>query len=812
MKSNIKIIVGLFFIILISIAYSTLAQTLDVDKLSKKDILNMDYEQLLDMPFEDLLKLSEKVGLSADDLMVMLMNRDVKAASKKAENAIESPLSTTVLNREKIMKSGARNIPEALRLVPGIIVREKTTGNYDVHIRGNDNVPNNHLMFYSENSISLIMIDGRPVFNYAHGGTFWETLPVSILDVDRIEVIRGPASALYGPNAVSGAINIITRVSQETKVNVNADLQAGTQSTFIGNLNVSVPISSKLSMRASGYYHKMDRHNEDYFVWYKPNGAYVPYDSLGKTINPSRGIPYVSDYDQRISDPSMAQDRYAANVFMNYNPNSKVGLDLSAGMQSSVVGTSLLDNSYAAMSERLSDTKYLDVRGNAYGFNAQISYMAGTQNAARGNEGYTFDLNTLNALLEYDWNLGKLNLRPGISYQQANYDDSDYVDVTINQGIFNGKRTLSNFSASLRADYRPTDKLRFIAALRAEKYKKPDKVYPTYQFVGSYQLNENNLVRVVYSRANRGPFMSDIYTNFDWPFVESDFAGKLPEPLPEAVTTQLISYQGNEELALMKMDMLELGFRNKVTKNLFLDLEIFYTKSKDYGYFMAQDYQFQIPNEEIPQESAALLAFPDLIKHEITFQYGNLDMISEQLGATLSLDLIASSKFQIKAFGTLQQTFLTNYLDRNPDQSLLALVQNKYNEAEDPLSKALYGGVLLNFGVPVEALGMVSDDLKDMEHETTPKFYGGFIANYSPIKNLNLNANVYFLTKQEFIFQHENDLIDSKAILNFKADYKIWKNNSIYFNARNLLGQDHREFMFMDKIGSQYLVGLSVNF
>lgn len=135
MKINFKIIVGLFFVILLSIAYSTLAQTFDVDKLSKKEILNMDYEQLLDMPFEDLLKISEKVGLSADDLMVMLMNRDIKAASKKAESAIESPLSTTVLTRDEIMRSGAKNIPEALRLVPGIIVREKTTGNYDVHIR-----------------------------------------------------------------------------------------------------------------------------------------------------------------------------------------------------------------------------------------------------------------------------------------------------------------------------------------------------------------------------------------------------------------------------------------------------------------------------------------------------------------------------------------------------------------------------------------------------------------------------------------------------------------------------------------------------
>jgi iron complex outermembrane receptor protein len=806
MKLYSKIIVGLFLFILCLMAYTTQAQTLDVDKLSKKEILNMDYEQLLDMPFEDLLKLSEKVGLSADDLMATLMNRDVKSASKKAESAIESPLSTTVLTRDEIMQSGAKNIPEALRLVPGIIVREKSTGNYDVHIRGNDNLPNKHLMFYSENSISLIMIDGRPVFNYAHGGTFWETLPVSIIDVERIEVIRGPSSALYGPNAVSGAINIITRESQETKATINADLQAGTQSTFIGNLNVSVPITSKLKIRASGYYHKMDRQDENFYVWYKPEGSYVPYDSLGKTNNPSTGSPYVKDISKIYTDPMMAQDRYAANLFLNYNPNSNVGIDISAGLQDSNVITSILDNSNVSSGQRISNTKYVDLRGNAYGFNAQVSYMTGEQNANMGTDGYIFNPNTLHTLLEYDWNLGKLNLRPGVSYQNATYDDTDYVNAEINEGIFNGRKTLSNFSVSLRADYRPTEKLRFIAALRAEKYSKPDKTYPTYQFVGTYKLKENHLVRAVYSRANRGPFMSDVYTSYNWKRVKSDF-GVLPEEIP----IQLIQYRGKEDLELMKMDMIELGFRNKVTNNLFTDIEIFYTKAQDYGYFVANDYEFMI-NPDIPPALAANLPTDLLIKHIITYQYDNLPMVSEQMGITLSLDLIASSKFRIKAYGTLQQTDLTNYLDRSPDQSYLNLLQTKYNEASNPSERFLYASVLQQLGVPTEAFGMVSDDLKDMEHKSTPKFYGGFMANYTPIKNLNLNANVYFLGEQEFIFQYGNDVTDPKTILNIKADYKIWKENSIYFNARNILGQNHNEFMFMDKVGTQYLVGASINF
>lgn len=811
MKFNFRKILGIFCIVFFQIAYTAQAQDLDVDKLSKKEILNMDYEQLLDMPFEDLLKLSEKVGLSADDLMATLMNRDVKSASKKAESAIESPLSTTVLTRDEIMQSGAKNIPEALRLVPGVIVREKSTGNYDVHIRGNDNLPNKHLMFYSENSISLIMIDGRPVFNYAFGGTLWETLPVSILDVDRIEVIRGPSSALYGPNAVSGAINIITREAEDSKPTVHADVQGGTQSTLIGNVNVNVPISNKMNLGASGYYHRMDRHDDLNYVWYKPTGAYVPIDELGTVENPGTGSPWVKDAGIIYDDPYRAQERYAANMFFAYKPKSNVKFNMSTGWQESVVLTSLLDNSNTPVSQRKSNTKYIDLRGHAYGFNAQVSYTAGVQNAAENTIGYIFDPHNFHALLEYDWNLGKVNIRPGISYQNATYDDIEHVaNPELKEGIFNGSKSLVNFSGSLRADYKPTEKLRFIAALRAEKYNKPDEIYPTYQFMGSYKVNDNHLMRAVYSRANRGPFMSDVYTDYNWNRGRSDFNGLVPNEIP----LQVIGYRGNEELELMKMDMIELGFRNKVTKNLFLDLEIFYTQAEDYGYFMAKDYDYIMPqdNPDIPQIVLDNVSPTDLIKHNITYQYDNLQMVSEQLGVTFSLDMIASSKFRIKAYGTLQQTDLTNYLDRNPDQSYLNLLQTKYNEASDPIEKFFYANVLKQVGVPTEAFGLVSDDLKDMEHESTPTFFGGLTANYTPIQKLNLNANVYFLGEQSFIFQFGNDLTDPKTIVNLKADYKIWKDNSIYFNARNLLGQDHNEFMFMDRVGRQFLLGLNLNF
>ncbi|NJK85337.1 MAG: Plug domain-containing protein [Bacteroidales bacterium] len=188
-----------------------------VSEMTKEEVLNLSYDDLLALPFEELIMAADKLGMSADQLLEYFLNKDVTSASKRAEKSIHSPLSTTVISKEEIEASGATSIPEALRLVPGMIVREKTPGNYDVHIRGNDNVPPKNMFLYSENMMSLVMIDNRPVYNYSFGGTFWETLPVDLNDVERIEVIRGPSSALYGPNAVNGVINIITKRTEGKK-------------------------------------------------------------------------------------------------------------------------------------------------------------------------------------------------------------------------------------------------------------------------------------------------------------------------------------------------------------------------------------------------------------------------------------------------------------------------------------------------------------------------------------------------------------------------------------------------------------------
>src|SRR6478736_3008512 len=94
-----------------------------------------------------------------------LMNVPIVSASKKSETLFDAPLSSYTITRADIDKAGSTSIMEALRLAPGVIVREQANGVYDIHIRGFDNILRTSETYAKSNLTTLVMIDNRPVFN-----------------------------------------------------------------------------------------------------------------------------------------------------------------------------------------------------------------------------------------------------------------------------------------------------------------------------------------------------------------------------------------------------------------------------------------------------------------------------------------------------------------------------------------------------------------------------------------------------------------------------------------------------------------------
>lgn len=135
--------------------------------------------------------------------LLAMMNTEVVVASKKSQTIAESPAIVTVLTASDIHACGFRSVGEALATVPGF---------YDVYDELNHNVGirgiNGGMRAYS--SILKVMIDGQPISFRSDGTNFLGPELIAMEAVDRIEVIRGPASAIYGANAFLGVVNIVT--------------------------------------------------------------------------------------------------------------------------------------------------------------------------------------------------------------------------------------------------------------------------------------------------------------------------------------------------------------------------------------------------------------------------------------------------------------------------------------------------------------------------------------------------------------------------------------------------------------------------
>ncbi|HEY1240655.1 MAG TPA: TonB-dependent receptor [Bryobacteraceae bacterium] len=133
---------------------------------------------------------------------------EITTVTKESRAAFTTPAAIYVLTREDIARSGATNLPDLLRLVPGVDVAQIASDKWAIGIRG--------FQGYLSKSV-LVLIDGRSVYTPLFAGVYWEMQDTVIEDIDRIEVIRGPGGTIWGANAVNGVINIITKSAKETR-------------------------------------------------------------------------------------------------------------------------------------------------------------------------------------------------------------------------------------------------------------------------------------------------------------------------------------------------------------------------------------------------------------------------------------------------------------------------------------------------------------------------------------------------------------------------------------------------------------------
>ncbi len=178
-----------------------------------------------------------------------LMKVEVTTAAKTPQTLMHTAAAAFVITQEDIRRSGATNIPQLLRMVPGIDVAQVNASTYAISARGFNGVYATKL---------LVLIDGRSVYTPLFSGVQWDLQDTMLEDIDRIEIIRGPGGTLWGANAFSGVINVITKSAAET--------QGGLATARGGNLEDGGAIRYGGAVNATSFYRvwgKYDHHENN---------------------------------------------------------------------------------------------------------------------------------------------------------------------------------------------------------------------------------------------------------------------------------------------------------------------------------------------------------------------------------------------------------------------------------------------------------------------------------------------------------------------------------------------------------------------
>ena len=469
---------------------------------------------------------TQMMNMSLEDLM----NTKVTSASGREQKQREVASSMTVISKEDIKRWGAHNIPDLFYHVPGMQVRKIDGNRYFVAIRNFGNISKGSL---------LVLVDNVIVFNPLKDGVNWELLPVTLDEIERIEIIRGPGGPLYSSNAVDGVINIIT------KKTTDKDNYVATRAGSMHFLQDNVGVGQKLgNLSVRGFYQGDHDSGFEYQRGYVKDRN-TANDQIG-------GLKAQYDWSPDTSLLLDAKD----NEFTGINDGSPVATQPG--------GVTFKRPGY----QRAFSAQFQQKVNDVYDYNVHLDAMSEATSYLTGDDeksnSYTF--NTQHNL-KYDF-FGSQLTSFGIEARYVKLND--YVDF-LPPGDPHQTQKVDSFF--LQDEYRPTEKLILTAGLRltgnTDVIPKEGLLYePRWSAV--YLLNDDQSLRAVISKSYRTASM----------YSKDAFIPAGPELL--LLPHGSLAVRGSENLDTEEKWNYETGWHGiMLDKKLDMDAAVFYSELRN---------------------------------------------------------------------------------------------------------------------------------------------------------------------------------------------------------------------------------------
>ncbi len=460
-----------------------------------------------------------------------LLNQKVESASKHEQNLRESANAITVITAEDIKRSGARSVPEALKMVPGVFVAQVHGNKWIVTMGGfvNDVYPNK----------LLVLVDGVTIYDPIVAGVRWESLTFSIDEVEKIEVIRGPGGVLYGANAVDGVINIYTKSAGKNSGSY-VNVKGGTQD--YRSANAAATLSSDEALLRS-----------------RLAVSYTEDEGLGM----NRGQEY-DDGKEYYSASLRNEVKLGGDATFHLDGRFASGV-LDYPAEASTPGT--YDNEITVFRTRLE--QFFD-NGHQYYIQAYYRrHYIQQQVAANDLEEY---LENATTDVEFHHSfpfeaMGDHRFTWGGGYRW----------VTVKMELLeDGERDNTIASAFINDEWRPVDKIIVNAGLKYEQNGFLED--PTWHWRGAliYMPTPEHGFRVSAANAYRSPNASDLFFNGSFPIPPEAAA-----LFPPGTEPPLFTMEGNEDLEPEKILSYEVGYRGVWFERINVDASYAYREYSD---------------------------------------------------------------------------------------------------------------------------------------------------------------------------------------------------------------------------------------
>ncbi|MCU7813999.1 MAG: TonB-dependent receptor [Candidatus Thiodiazotropha sp. (ex Rostrolucina anterorostrata)] len=689
-----------------------------------------------------------------DDLPVVL------SASRLAQSQADTPTAMTIIDKKMIQASAALNLPDLLRLVPGFTIGFLSDASITVSYHG-------HADEYARDM--QVLIDGRSIYDPVYGGIPWSEIPLSLDEILRIEVIRGPNAAAYGSNSYAGVINVVT--------DHPADLLGTSFSTTFGYEKTRyveaahAASNGKLDYRLSTSYKEAEgfenRDDSSRARWLKFDSDYK-FD-IDNTIRTTFGTSH-GNYDEGL--PTLLQSERELDNRYNYQ-SIEWNRVLS---EKSKLNIQFYHNYYSV--DDLKQTPRISEQISAFDELSAFDEAVRPDIFAAAISGGRYDFDSLmNALnltdspLLFSW-LGLKSHRYDLEVEHTTEPMDDFrivwgIGARHDRGesfwLLHSNQPVSRdlYRLFLNSEWYATQKFVINAGGMLEKFEGKERIFsPRLGF--NYHLNPSNTLRISGSRAYRMP---TIYEDNAHITIQLGAAG-------DDFNNWVI---GTEDLDPQQIDRIEAGYFGNFTEHgLTVDLCVF---RESYSDIIDQYRNFDYPDPDRgvtdPFNFALLNEFHDLYQQG-AFTYTNFGDVDIN-GLEFELDYRPTVRDMVY--------FGFSYLDisGNEIKRLKNGIFSFRENAEEKIPKrtfSLIASHAFDDGLTMSTAYYFTDEMEWPGE-------GDAVPNYSRVdlkfnKHINLaNTNIDIslllqnLHKKNFDFYH-NDRIDS---------HNIW-NKRIYLQAK----------------------------